>query len=162
MSLTYDETNSQYTFQGKICVKSGQLADVDMVITYREGDDATVVAIETKANGPVSNIFRSVVVPNLPSIIHQAFVSAGVDVDGTISEVTEQDAPVEAVAAEVVVDAVVPQPAVEVVEDALENMQPPSAFDHLAGAAVQFMQMKMMAAHEMLPQPLADMVEDNL
>jgi len=50
----------------------------------------------------------------------------------------------------------------EVVEDALENMQPPSAFDHLAGAAVQFMQMKMMAAHEMLPQPLADMVEDNL
>jgi len=50
----------------------------------------------------------------------------------------------------------------EVVEDALENMQPPSAFDHLAGAAVQFMQMKMMAAHEMLPQPLADLVEDNL
>jgi len=50
----------------------------------------------------------------------------------------------------------------EVVEDALENMQPPSAFDHLAGAAVQFMQMKMMAGLEQLPPQLSDLVEDNL
>ena len=47
----------------------------------------------------------------------------------------------------------------EVVEDAIENMQPPTAFDHLAGAAVQFMQMKMMAGLEQVSPQLADMAE---
>ena len=48
----------------------------------------------------------------------------------------------------------------DIVEDTLANMQPPSAFDHLAGAAVQFMQMKMMAGLEQVSPQLADMAED--
>lgn len=48
----------------------------------------------------------------------------------------------------------------DIVEDTLANMQPPSAFDHLAGAAVQFMQMKMMAGLEQVSPQLADVAEE--
>jgi len=46
----------------------------------------------------------------------------------------------------------------EIIEDTLENMQPPTAFDHIAGAAVQFMQMKMMSTMETL-NPLLETLE---
>lgn len=46
----------------------------------------------------------------------------------------------------------------EVIEATLENMQPPTAFDHIAGAAVQFMQMKMMSTMETL-NPLLESLE---
>jgi len=51
----------------------------------------------------------------------------------------------------------------EIIEDTLENLQPPTAFDHIAGAAVQFMQMKMMGTMEQL-NPLLSSVdnEENL
>jgi len=45
-----------------------------------------------------------------------------------------------------------------IIEDTLENMQPPTAFDHIAGAAVQFMQMKMMNTMETL-NPLLESLE---
>ena len=48
----------------------------------------------------------------------------------------------------------------EIVEDTLESLTPPSAFDHIAGAAVQYFQMKMMAGLEHLPPALTDMAED--
>jgi len=47
----------------------------------------------------------------------------------------------------------------DIVEDTLANLQPPTAFDHLAGAAVQFMQMKMMAGLEQVSPQLANMAE---
>jgi len=39
-------------------------------------------------------------------------------------------------------------------------MQPPTAFDHIAGAAVQFMQMKMMSTMETL-NPLLETLEQD-
>ena len=48
----------------------------------------------------------------------------------------------------------------DIVEETLENLNPPTAFDHIAGAAVQFMQMKMMAGLEQVSPQLADMAED--
>ena len=54
----------------------------------------------------------------------------------------------------------------DIVEETLENLNPPTAFDHIAGAAVQFMQMKMMAGLEQVSPQLADMaetiIEDNV
>lgn len=54
----------------------------------------------------------------------------------------------------------------EIVGDTLENMQPPSAFDHIAGAAMQMIQMKMAASMNALPagigERLNDIVEENL
>lgn len=47
-----------------------------------------------------------------------------------------------------------------IIEDTLENMQPPTAFDHIAGAAVQFMQMKMMSTMETL-NPLLETLEQD-
>jgi len=54
----------------------------------------------------------------------------------------------------------------DIVEETLENLNPPTAFDHLAGAAVQFMQMKMMSGLEQVSPQLADLaesvIEDNV
>ena len=54
----------------------------------------------------------------------------------------------------------------DIVEETLENLNPPTAFDHIAGAAVQFMQMKMMAGLEQVSPQLADLaetvIEDNV
>lgn len=54
----------------------------------------------------------------------------------------------------------------DIVEETLENLNPPTAFDHIAGAAVQFMQMKMMSGLEQVSPQLADMaeavIEDNV
>ena len=44
----------------------------------------------------------------------------------------------------------------DIVADALENIQPPSAFDHIAGAVGQMIQMKMMKSMDMMPPILSE------
>jgi len=51
---------------------------------------------------------------------------------------------------------------VDIVEDTLSNMNPPSAFDHIAGAIAQMIQAKTMKSMGLnaLPPAVADVVED--
>jgi hypothetical protein len=51
---------------------------------------------------------------------------------------------------------------VDIVEDTLSNMNPPSAFDHIAGAIAQMIQAKTMKSMGLnaLPPAVADIVEE--
>ena len=46
----------------------------------------------------------------------------------------------------------------DVVNSTIENLQPPTAFDHIAGAVGQYFQMRMMKEMQALPQ--IDMIEN--
>ena len=51
---------------------------------------------------------------------------------------------------------------IDIVEDTLKNMNPPSAFDHIAGAIAQMIQAKTMKSMGLnaLPPAVADVVEE--
>jgi hypothetical protein len=51
---------------------------------------------------------------------------------------------------------------IDIVEDTLKNMNPPSAFDHIAGAVAQMIQAKTMKSMGLgaLPPAVADIVEE--
>ncbi len=44
----------------------------------------------------------------------------------------------------------------DIVSDTLENMQPPTAFDHLAGGVMQLIQMKLMKGMDMMPPQILE------
>lgn len=46
----------------------------------------------------------------------------------------------------------------DVVNSTIENLQPPTAFDHIAGAVSQYFQMKMMKEMQVMPQ--LDVIEN--
>ena len=48
----------------------------------------------------------------------------------------------------------------DIIADTLENIQPPSAFDHIAGAIGQMIQMKMMKSMDMLPPQIVEGLND--
>ena len=47
----------------------------------------------------------------------------------------------------------------EIVDDTLQNLEPPRAIDHVFGAVAQMIQMRTMRAMDMLPQGVQDLIE---